>query len=343
MASGTCGRGDWEEDCWEPPSVLPLFQSLLPLPRSPRPRLRRPTNHHPPTVAREVMRRRRCTTLPRRLTTRRRRRTMPNHGCIFRVRRLTLPHRVATMRRVPITRRVRATTAVRRRIAAAATVTPVARKKAAKIRRPGGRPSNADALRLRDRILEAATQLFLADGYGSTTIEAVALRARISKRTLYHRFDDKAALFSAVVHKIIGQIRPPADVPLIEGATLRDILRRLAGMILHAALAPQAIALHRLVMAESARFPELVRAVHGDGSMREASTLIAGLLARELPASKLTAADRAFAAEQFIFMIVTLPQRRAMGYGTAMAAAELEAWADKSVGLFLNGCHGWSA
>jgi TetR/AcrR family transcriptional regulator, mexJK operon transcriptional repressor len=213
-------------------------------------------------------------------------------------------------------------------------------RKATKSVGRGGRPARADALRLRQRILEVATELFLAKGYGSTTIEAVAARAGISKRTLYHRFDDKSVLFAAVVHEIIEQIRPPAGVPLIEGATLREVLRRLAGMILRAALSPQAIALHRLVMAESARFPELVRAVHGDGSAREATTLIGGLLAREPRDSTLSAEKRAFAAEQFIFMVVTLPQRRAMGYGTPMTAAELDVWADKTVDLFLNGCRG---
>src|ERR1700684_2412064 len=101
------------------------------------------------------------------------------------------------------------------------------RRKAIKAAGRGGRPSRADALRLRGRILEVATELFLAQGYGSTTIEAVAARAGISKRTLYHRFDDKAALFTAVVHQIIEQIRPPAGVPLLEGVTLQEILQRL--------------------------------------------------------------------------------------------------------------------
>ena len=94
--------------------------------------------------------------------------------------------------------------------------------------RRGGRPSRTDALRLRVRILEVATELFLAEGYGSTTIEGVAGRARVSKRTFYHRFSDKAALFAAVVHHIIEQLRPPPGVPLLEGASLHDVLRRLA-------------------------------------------------------------------------------------------------------------------
>ena len=208
--------------------------------------------------------------------------------------------------------------------------------------RRGGRPSHAAALLLRDRILEVATELFLTEGYGSTSIEAVAARAGISKRTFYHRFDDKAALFAAVVHRIIEQIRPPPEVPLLEGAKLEEILRRLAGIILHAALAPQAIALHRLVIAESVRFPNLVRAVYNEPGAQEALTLIGDLLARELGNARLTGELQRFAATQFLHMVVALPQRRSMGLGSPMTAKELETWAHDTVSLFLNGCRGLS-
>jgi AcrR family transcriptional regulator len=208
--------------------------------------------------------------------------------------------------------------------------------------RHGGRPSRAAALELRDRILEVATELFLTEGYGSTSIEAVARRAGISKRTFYHRFDDKAALFAAVVHRIIEQIRPPPGVPLLEGATLQEILRRLAGFILCAALSPQAIALHRLVTAEAGRFPNLLRAVHDEGWAQEATALIGDLLARELPDPRLTVELRSFAAAQFLHMVVAVPQRRIMGLGSSMTASEIDAWADDTVSLFLNGCRGLS-
>jgi AcrR family transcriptional regulator len=196
---------------------------------------------------------------------------------------------------------------------------------------------------LGERILEVATELFLAEGYGSTTIEAVVERAGISKRTFYHRFNDKAALFAAVVHQIIEQLRPPPDVPLVEGATLHDILRRLAGLILRAALSPRALALHRLVTAESVRFPKLVRAVNSESATQEAKALIGDLLAREIRDSRFTTEARAFAAEQFLTMVVAQPQRRAMGLGSPMTPHELDAWADNVVTLFLNGCRGWSA
>src|SRR5580704_13876255 len=181
------------------------------------------------------------------------------------LRRNTTRRRAVTLRHARVTLAPTVPTSPTNRAGSLIAVGEDRRSPTAKIRR-GGRPSRTDALRLGQRILEVATELFLAEGYGTTTIEAVAARAGISKRTFYHRFDDKSALFAAVVHEIIEQIRPPAGVPLIEGATLRDVLRRLAGMILHAALSPQAIALHRLVMAESARFPELARTVQGDSS-----------------------------------------------------------------------------
>lgn len=225
-------------------------------------------------------------------------------------------------------------------------VTPivVGKKRRAPTRRArhGGRPSRAEALDLRDRILETATELFLTEGYGSTSIEAVVIRAGISKRTFYHRFDNKAALFAAVVHRIIEQIRPPAGVPLLEGATLHEILRRLAGFILRAALSPQAVALHRLITAESLRFPNLARAVYEEGWSQEATTLIGDLLARELRDPYLTAELRSFAALQFLHMLVALPQRRTMGHGVPMTVSELDAWADDAVNLFLNGCRGLS-
>jgi TetR/AcrR family transcriptional regulator, mexJK operon transcriptional repressor len=102
-----------------------------------------------------------------------------------------------------------------------------------------------------------------------------------------------------------------------------------------------AIALHRLIIAESARFPELARAMHAEGASREAIMLISDLLGREIKNPALTAELREIAAQQFIQLVVNIPQRRAMGFGDPMSSTELEAWADAAVALLLNGCRGW--
>jgi hypothetical protein len=85
-----------------------------------------------------------------------------------------------------------------------------------------------------------------------------------------------------------------------------------------------------------------VRAVDEEGWAQEATKLIGDLLERELHDRRLTAELRTFAAQQFLHMIVALPQRRTMGLGVPMTAPELERWADNAVRLFLDGCRGLS-
>ena len=62
------------------------------------------------------------------------------------------------------------------------------------------------------RILAAATELFLADGYLATTLEAVARRAQVGARTVYVRFGTKAALFKRVIDVAIVGDTEPVDV-----------------------------------------------------------------------------------------------------------------------------------
>ena len=109
-------------------------------------------------------------------------------------------------------------------------------------------------------------------------------------------------------------------------------------LILQAALSPQAIALHRLIVAESARFPELARVLAHEGAAEEATTLIAGILEREGTSGRLKIDDTRFAAQQFLQMVVNLPQRRAMGLGAQMRDKELREWPRKATDLFLYGC-----
>jgi TetR/AcrR family transcriptional regulator, mexJK operon transcriptional repressor len=166
----------------------------------------------------------------------------------------------------------------------------------------------------------------------------VAQRARIAKRTFYHRFPDKAALFGAVVSRIVEALRPPSGTPLYDGGSLEEVLRRLARLILRAALTPTALALNRLMIAEAERFPELAAIVAREGGRAELVGQIAALLEREGRAGRLAVARPEFAAEQFLQLVVASPQRRALGLGTPMTEPELDTWADDCVNLLLNGC-----
>ena len=48
-----------------------------------------------------------------------------------------------------------------------------------------------------------------------------------------------------------------------------------------------------------------------------------------------------FAAQQFLYMVMAIPQRRATVLHEEMSPRELDAWAHQVVNLFLNGCRGW--
>ena len=83
--------------------------------------------------------------------------------------------------------------------------------------------------------------------------------------------------------------------------------------------------------------------MYEEGWARQATSLIADLLARELAEVRLTTEQRTFAAEQFLQMVVTVPQRRIIGLGAPMAEPELDEWADAAVALFLEGCRGFAS
>ena len=121
-----------------------------------------------------------------------------------------------------------------------------------------GRPLAANAGEVETRLLDAATHLFLALGFESTSCDQVAALAGAGKGSLYARYANKEELFAAVVRRTVEQTQRPADeiaahFPLVERL-------RAAGLeILQRSLTPDALAMMRLVIATATRFPELAQ------------------------------------------------------------------------------------
>jgi AcrR family transcriptional regulator len=68
------------------------------------------------------------------------------------------------------------------------------------------------------RILEAATELFVRDGYQPTTLAAVAAAAGVGERTVYVRFGTKVALLRRAVDVAVAgdaEDRPVAERPWV--------------------------------------------------------------------------------------------------------------------------------
>jgi len=148
-------------------------------------------------------------------------------------------------------------------------------------------------------------------------------------------------LFQAVVHRVIEKLRPKgganATDQLFTGQSLEEILYKLAPIVLRAALSAESLALHRIVLAEAIRFPELAMIMHEQGGRNEAIARFTALFEQDAKATKRPITNAAFKAEQFLFMLTAAPQRRALGLGIPLKESELSPWAKNTVDLFLNG------
>jgi AcrR family transcriptional regulator len=169
----------------------------------------------------------------------------------------------------------------------------------------GGRPPAATAGDVEARLLAAATRLFLERGYDGTSCDQVALDARAGKASIYARYANKAALFAAVVDRLLA--RTAHD----DLATDLDIDARLASVgmrVVEDALHADALALLRLLVAEGPRLGDT-------GSRAEQAFLLAGArrIGTAISSREASGSARALGpAEQFIDMILAPPLVRAL-------------------------------
>ncbi|MBV9389095.1 MAG: TetR/AcrR family transcriptional regulator [Chroococcidiopsidaceae cyanobacterium CP_BM_ER_R8_30] len=119
--------------------------------------------------------------------------------------------------------------------------------------------AKASAAQKREQILKGATQVFLQHGYAGTSMDRVAAIAGVSKQTIYTHFHDKEGLFTALIERVTTrQLQIEFGAEPFQGEP-RDLLRRIAKGYLTKMDDQEFIALLRVVVAESARFPELAK------------------------------------------------------------------------------------
>lgn len=192
--------------------------------------------------------------------------------------------------------------------------------------------------RKRRAIMEAATALFLRNGYQGTSMDDIAALAAVSKQTVYKNFADKERLFSEIILGITGSSDEIIQdmTRVLDGTDdLERALTALARRYLSAVLQPQVLQLRRLVIAEADRFPDLARSYYQRAPARALDTLAAafGALAER---GLLDLADPLLAAGHFAYLILSIPQDQAMFcVADHHTAAELDQFADAGVRVFL--------
>lgn len=193
--------------------------------------------------------------------------------------------------------------------------------------------------RKRRAIVEAASTLFLENGYRGTSMDQIAALARVSKQTVYKHFSDKEALFNAIVTATVnaaGDAVASSVQELPDGGDLAADLRALAQRQLELVMQPRILQLRRLVTAEAARFPALGAIFYERGPGRTIAAL-AAVFARLAESGRLHVEDPMLAAAQFNWLVMSIPLNRAMllGLDVPLPPDELRRYAQDGVTAFL--------
>lgn len=154
----------------------------------------------------------------------------------------------------------------------------------------------------RQAILDGATRMFLAHGYRNVSMEKIAQAAPVSKATLYNHFDSKNTLFAAVISGFCESLLQTMTQLTIESDGVESNLTKIATSAVELIYSEEALAIYRLVVAESPDFPELGQLFYLSGPQTVLTQLEDYF--RQLNAEgSFNIADPVFAADAFFSML----------------------------------------
>jgi TetR/AcrR family transcriptional repressor of mexJK operon len=187
----------------------------------------------------------------------------------------------------------------------------------------------------RDAILDVARACFLAEGYAATSMSTIAARLGGSKGTLYNYFRSKEELFAAVMERQCSRLQEVLfDVSSV-GEAPRERLTHYARNFLDLLLAPMPMAVHRLVVAEGERFPELGRVFYEAGP-KVVTDRIGAYLAELMDQGALRRADPLVAAQHFKDLTISgVHQPRLWGIIGDPTPEEMDAQVERAVDTFM--------
>ena len=108
-------------------------------------------------------------------------------------------------------------------------------------------------------VLRAARKIFLTHGFSAATTDMIQREAAVSKSTVYAHYANKEALFVAVIEAECKAFAETMYAIKFHPGKLQESLTALARAYLNIVLSEAGLSLHRIVVAESARFPALAR------------------------------------------------------------------------------------
>lgn len=143
--------------------------------------------------------------------------------------------------------------------------------------RTRGRPPKRDDGLARERILEAAVELFSERGYAATAMSDVCERAGVGKPAVYWHFENKQGLLRAALASVNGQwIEHIQKQTATEGDPAQRLKRFTDEWRRMVVESPNALRLPMLMQLENVEFSQEARATVGGLWQRAEQAIVAG-------------------------------------------------------------------
>jgi TetR/AcrR family transcriptional regulator, mexJK operon transcriptional repressor len=205
-----------------------------------------------------------------------------------------------------------------------------------KVAEPGYEPRER-GLKRRDLFLDAAMEVFVERGFEAASLQEIVARAGGSLATLYRLFGNKEGLFQAVIERKAHSVFGALDVPRNLDREPAEVLREIGSQLLDLILSPEAIGVHRLIISEAAKNPQLRETFMALGP-RRVYEFLADYFSAQTKAGRLAVGDPSLATVQFLEMIKgDYYMRRLLGEEVRLSAKERRRVVDHAVGIFLQG------
>jgi len=185
-------------------------------------------------------------------------------------------------------------------------------------------------------IVDAAARVFLKQGYGAASMDAIAAEAGVSKQTVYSHFGSKEALFEAIIQGKCADLAPPDSLTWSSGQDHETLLRQFAHRFLMTVLADPNASLFRVVVAESVRFPELANVFFRSGPIK-ACEILSGYLEKLDKAGVLSVSNPERSAWEFFSLLRgDLYFRRLLNLIPPPKSPDVETFVKRAVAIFLS-------
>jgi AcrR family transcriptional regulator len=187
----------------------------------------------------------------------------------------------------------------------------------------------------REAILDVAREVFLAEGYAAASMSTIAAKLGGSKGTLYNYFSSKDELFGAIVSRHCMWQREAMFAILVDGLDVATALGAVGRNYLRLVLSDYSLSMFRLVVAESARDPQIGKIFYESGPIPGVARLT-GYLKDASQRGALNIDDPETAAHMFIALCQNrLMKMRLCSYAPEPSKKLIESEVSKAVAVFL--------